>query len=49
MGWLEVGLEDGETPPRPSENVKLEGAERLLVVPLPEDLAQALESRWSSQ
>jgi predicted RNase H-like HicB family nuclease len=45
-GWLEVGLEDGEAPPKPSQEVSLSGSEWVLVVPVPNELAVALEARW---
>jgi predicted RNase H-like HicB family nuclease len=44
--WLEVGLEDGKAPPRPSNEVSISGSERVLVVPIPDELAKALEARW---
>jgi predicted RNase H-like HicB family nuclease len=46
-GWLEVGLKDGKRPPRPSGQVKLSDNERLLIVPVPDGLAKALDARWS--
>jgi predicted RNase H-like HicB family nuclease len=48
-GWLEVGIKDGKPPPRPSGKVKLSDNERLLMVPVPDTLAKALEAEWSSR
>ena len=45
-GWLEAGLEHGRAPPRPSGEIRVSGNVQVLVVPVPDDLAEALEARW---
>jgi predicted RNase H-like HicB family nuclease len=46
-GWLQVVLESGEAPPRPFiEKLNISGGERLLVVPIPDELARALRAPW---
>jgi predicted RNase H-like HicB family nuclease len=46
-GWLQAALERGEAPPRPFvEKLNISGGERLLVVPIPDELARALGARW---
>jgi predicted RNase H-like HicB family nuclease len=47
--WLKMGLNEGKRPPRPSGEVKLGENEQLMVVPVPDDLAHALEARWTSR
>jgi|SRR5918995_5245961 predicted RNase H-like HicB family nuclease len=44
--WLRGSLNDRGAPPPPSEEVTVSGAARALVVPVPDDLARALEDRW---
>jgi predicted RNase H-like HicB family nuclease len=44
--WLRDHLEDGGAPPQPSKEITVSGAARPLVVPVPDELARALEARW---
>jgi predicted RNase H-like HicB family nuclease len=44
--YLREALQDGGAPPPPSERITIDGAVRPLVVPVPDDLAKALEDRW---
>jgi predicted RNase H-like HicB family nuclease len=44
--WLQEGLSEGRSPPRPSHEVQIRDGGRLLVVPVPDDLARTLEARW---
>ena len=44
--WLRESLEYGGAPPQPSKEITLSGTARPLVVPVPDDLARALEARW---
>jgi predicted RNase H-like HicB family nuclease len=46
--WLRAELEDGGTPPQPSALMQESATEQILMVPVPEDLTQALEERWNS-
>lgn len=48
-GWLEVGLEDGEAPLRPSEKVRIPAGARLKHVHVNPKLAVALYVRWARQ
>ena len=48
-GWLEVGLEDGEAPPRHSAKVRVPDGATLARVPLNSKLAVALCVRWARQ
>lgn len=48
-GWLEVGLEDGEAPPRPSAKVRAPAGGHVNYVSLPLPLACALTIRWARQ
>ncbi|MDQ3224868.1 MAG: type II toxin-antitoxin system HicB family antitoxin [Gemmatimonadota bacterium] len=48
-GWLEVGLEDGEAPPRPSEKVRIPAGAKLKHVRINPKLAVALYVRWARQ
>lgn len=43
---LRQALQDAGTPPPPSEKITVDGAVKVLVVPVPDDLAKALEDRW---
>ena len=43
---LREGLRDAGAPPAPSQEIAIEGHARTLVVPVPDDLARALEDRW---
>jgi predicted RNase H-like HicB family nuclease len=46
-GWLQAALERGEAPSRPFiEKLNISGGARLLVVPIPDQLARALGARW---
>jgi predicted RNase H-like HicB family nuclease/DNA-binding XRE family transcriptional regulator len=47
-GWLEVGLEDGEAPPKPSKSVRAPGG-RVEHVHVDPKLAVALCVRWARQ
>ncbi len=44
--YLRESLMEAGAPPFPSEEIKVAGAVRVLVVPVPDDLARALEDRW---
>lgn len=48
-GWLEVHLEDGEAPPRPTVRHRWPRSARVLLVPVPPKLACALAIRWARQ
>jgi predicted RNase H-like HicB family nuclease/DNA-binding XRE family transcriptional regulator len=48
-GWLEVHLENGDAPPRPSARVRARSRERLLPVRINPMLAVRLQIRWSRQ
>jgi hypothetical protein len=43
---LREGLKEAGAPPHPSEEITVGGAVRVLIVPVPDDLAKALEDRW---
>ena len=45
-GWLETRLGNGEVPPQPSAMIQESATEEILMVPVSEDLAHALEERW---
>jgi DNA-binding XRE family transcriptional regulator/predicted RNase H-like HicB family nuclease len=47
-GWLEIHLEDGQAPPRPTHRRWPRGGE-VLLVPVPPKLAVALCVRWARQ
>jgi len=44
--WLLEALKDAGAPPQPSETISVSGGARPLVVPVPDELARALEDRW---
>ena len=44
--WLRERLDEGEVPPQPSKGIRVSGAARPLVVPVPDELARSLEARW---
>jgi hypothetical protein len=46
VNCLRTSLRDQGSPPRPSGEIALSGSKRVIVVPVPDDLAQALEARW---
>ena len=46
-GWLAVGLEDGEVPPRPSTGVRKPAGARVHWIGVPPRLAAALALRWA--
>ena len=46
VSCLTASLRDEGNPPQPSEEVKVSGGARPLVVPVPDELARALEARW---
>lgn len=46
-GWLEVGLEDGEVPPKPSKSVRAPARGRVDRVEVAPKLAVALKVRWA--
>lgn len=48
-GWLAVGLEDGEAPPRPSGKVRISSGAKLKHVQVNPKLAVALYVRWARQ
>ena len=43
---LREALKHAGAPPPPSERITVDGAVKPLVVPVPDDLARALEDRW---
>jgi predicted RNase H-like HicB family nuclease len=44
--WLRERLKDGGAPPQPSHEVEVPETARTMVVPVPDELARALEARW---
>lgn len=46
-GWLAVGLEDGEVPPRPSTGIRAPSGARIHWIGVPPRLAAALALRWA--
>lgn len=48
-GWLEVGLEDGEAPPKPSRRLRVPAGARVEYVSIEPKLACALSVRWARQ
>jgi predicted RNase H-like HicB family nuclease/DNA-binding Xre family transcriptional regulator len=48
-GWLEVHLEDGEAPPRPSPHLKKTRGVRVLAVRIDPAIAVRLGIRWARQ
>jgi DNA-binding XRE family transcriptional regulator/predicted RNase H-like HicB family nuclease len=48
-GWLELHLEDGDAPPRPSRRVKTTGRVRSLAIHVDASLAIRLQIRWARQ
>lgn len=46
-GWLAVGLEDGEVPPRPSTGPRAPAGARIHWIGVPPRLAAALALRWA--
>ena len=48
-GWLEVGLEDGEAPPKPSRRLRVPAGARVEYVLVEPKLAVALSVRWARQ
>jgi predicted RNase H-like HicB family nuclease len=46
-GWLETRLEEGEVPPQPSAMIQDSATGEILMVPVSEELTQALEDRWA--
>ena len=45
-GWLEVHLEDGQAPPRPSKRVRAPHGASVIEVPVAPKLGVALSIRW---
>ena len=48
-GWLELHLEDGDAPPRPSSRMKARPGTRLLPIRVDPMLAVRLQIRWARQ
>ena len=48
-GWLEIHLEDGAAPPRPTLRRRWPRGATILLVPVPAKLAVALCVRWARQ
>jgi predicted RNase H-like HicB family nuclease len=44
--WLREALQAGGAPPQPSHEIEVPPGARTLVVPVPEELARALQARW---
>ncbi len=48
-GWLDVHLEGGDAPPRPSERIRPPAGARILRVRIDSSLAVRLQIRWARQ
>jgi hypothetical protein len=48
VNYLKTLLQKHEEPPHPSEKIKIRGTATALIVPLPDELARALEDRWAT-
>jgi hypothetical protein len=46
VSCLTAALRDQGSPPHPSAEIEISGGAQPLVVPVPDDLAMALEARW---
>ena len=49
IGWLETRLEDSKVPPHPSALIQDSATGEIIRVPVPEDLAESLEDRWTER
>jgi hypothetical protein len=46
VGCLKARLQNQGSPPHPSNEITISGNAKALIVPVPDELARALEDRW---